>query len=164
MTKTNQRENKRKNVATNKQAYFRYFIEDRDKFEAGLVLVGSEIKSIRAGNVTLTDAFVEERGSEMWLMNVHIAAYKEASKFGHAPLRPRKLLLKQREIRELTGRVREKGYTIVPIQLYLNEKGRAKIEIALAKGKKDHDKRHTIAERDNERNLRRVVKSGRYED
>lgn len=143
-------------IARNKKAHHDYNLED--KFEAGLVLMGSEIKSIRANKVNLTDGFVQERGGELWLLNVHIAIYDEAGIFGHSdPLRPRKLLLKKREIAELSARIRERGYTVVPTSLYLS-KGRAKIEIALARGKKQYDKRDAIAKRDAERQIRRALK------
>jgi SsrA-binding protein len=148
-------------VATNRKASHNYTLEDT--FEAGLVLVGSEIKSIRSHQVQLAEGYVEERGGELWLMNVHIAEYKEASRFGHQPTRPRKLLMHRKEINRLIGRVREKGYTIVPIQLYL-KKGIAKVEIALARGKRQYDKRDAIAERDAQRSLRRAVKERNYDE
>ena len=143
-------------VARNKKAYHDYHLEDT--FEAGVALMGSEIKSIRANKVNLRDGFVQERGGELWLMNVHIATYDEAGIFGHSdPLRPRKLLLHKREIAEIAARVRERGYTVVPTSLYFS-KGRAKVEIALARGKKQYDKRETIAKRDAERQIRRALK------
>jgi SsrA-binding protein len=143
-------------VARNKKAYHDYHLEDT--FEAGVILMGSEIKSIRANKVSLRDGFVQERGGELWLMNVHIATYDEAGIFGHSdPLRPRKLLLHKRQIVEIAARVRERGYTVVPTSLYLS-KGRAKIEIALARGKKQYDKRDAIAKRDAERQIRRALK------
>lgn len=143
-------------IARNKKAYHDYHLED--SFDAGLVLMGSEIKSIRANKVSLRDGFVQERDGEMWLMNVHIATYDEAGIFGHSdPLRPRKLLLHKREIAEISARIRERGYTVVPTSLYL-QNGRAKVEIALARGKKQYDKRETIAKRDAERQIRRALK------
>ncbi len=143
-------------IARNKKAYHDYHLED--KFEAGVVLMGSEIKSIRAGKVNLRDGFVQERGGELWLMNVHVNTYDEAGIFGHSdPLRPRKLLLRKREIAEISARIRERGYTVVPTSLYLS-KGRAKVEIALARGKKQYDKRETIAKRDAERQIQRALK------
>lgn len=143
-------------IARNKKAHHDYHLED--KFEAGIVLLGSEIKSIRGNKVNLTDGFVQERGGELWLLNVHIATYDEAGIFGHSdPLRPRKLLLKKREIAEISARIRERGYTVVPTSIYLS-KGRAKIEIALARGKKQYDKRDAIAKRDAERQIRRALK------
>lgn len=143
-------------IARNKKAYHDY--EILETFEAGIVLMGSEIKSIRANKISLRDGFVQERGGELWLMNVHIATYDEASIFGHSdPLRPRKLLLHKREITQITARIRERGYTVVPTMIYLS-KGRAKVEIGLARGKKQYDKREAIAKRDAERQIRRVLK------
>ena len=145
--------NHAKIIARNKKAYHDYHIEDT--FEAGIVLMGSEIKSVRANKVSLRDGFVQERAGELWLMNVHIAAYEQAGIFGHSdPLRPRKLLLHKREIAQIITRIRERGYTVVPTMIYLSS-GRAKIEIALAKGKKAYDKRATIAKRDEARNQER---------
>ncbi|MBI5669872.1 MAG: SsrA-binding protein SmpB [Chloroflexi bacterium] len=143
-------------VARNKKAYHDYHIEDT--YQAGLVLQGSEIKSIRANNISLQEGYVEERGGELWLVGVHIAPYEQANRFGHSdPLRPRKLLLHRREIAQLISRMRERGYTVVPTMVYL-ERGLAKVEIALAKGKKLYDKRATIAKRDSEREIRRALK------
>ena len=143
-------------VTKNRKAQYDYDLED--KFEAGLALMGSEIKSIRANKVSLREGFVQERDGELWLMNVHIAVYDEASIFGHAdPLRPRKLLLHKREIAQISSRVRERGYTVVPTMLYLS-KGKAKVEIALARGKHNYDKRQDIAKRDAERQMRRALK------
>jgi SsrA-binding protein len=144
-------------VAKNRKARHDYHIEET--FDAGIVLMGSEIKSIRANRMSLGDGFVQERDGEMWLMNVHIATYDEASIFGHAdPLRPRKLLLHKREIAEISSRIRERGYTAIPTMVYL-QKGRAKVEIALAKGKKLYDKRDAIGKRDSEREIRRALKN-----
>ena len=124
-------------VAKNRKAYHDYHIEET--FEAGIVLMGSEIKSIRANKVSLREGFVQERDGEMWLMNVHIATYDEAGIFGHSdPLRPRKLLLHKRQISQLASRTRERGYTIVPTMIYLS-KGRAKVGVAVARGKKQYD-------------------------
>lgn len=146
----------RKIIATNRKAQSDYHL--LDTYDAGLVLVGSEIKSLRAGRVNLRDGFVQEQGGELWLMNVHIASYDQASVFGHTdPLRPRKLLLHKKEINRLMGQVRQKGYTIIPTRIYL-ERGWAKAEIALAKGKKQYDKRDTIAQRDANREIRRALK------
>lgn len=143
-------------IARNKKAFHDYHLEDT--FEAGIALMGSEIKSIRANKVSLRDGFVQERGGELWLMNIHIATYDEAGIFGHSdPLRPRKLLLHKREIAQITSRIRERGYTVVPTSIYLSN-GRAKVEIALARGKKLYDKRETIAKRDAERQMRRALK------
>ena len=142
-------------IARNRKAAHDYFLGDR--YEAGLVLLGSEIKSIRAGRVSLREGFVQERGGELWLMGCHIALYEEAGRFGHSdPLRPRKLLLHRREIGKIAGRMRERGNTAVPLALYL-ARGRAKLEIALARGKRQHDKRQAIAKRDSERQLQREL-------
>jgi SsrA-binding protein len=135
-------------LATNRRASHEYFL--LDTFEAGLVLQGSEIKSIRAGQISLAEAYIEVDGSEAWLIDAHIAPYIQASMFNHEPRRPRKLLLHKVEIRRLWNEVRRKGVTIVPTKVYLKE-GRAKIEIALAKGKRLYDKREAIARRDMQR-------------
>jgi len=139
-------------IATNRKAHFEYFLLDR--FEAGISLQGSEIKSIRAGQVSLSEAYVEVTEHDAWLINAHIAPYDPASRMNHDPKRRRRLLLHAREIRELWDVVRQKGVTIVPVQLYLKE-GRAKLEIAVARGKKLYDKREDIAKRDQERELER---------
>ncbi|WP_299028137.1 SsrA-binding protein SmpB [uncultured Thermanaerothrix sp.] len=145
-------------VATNRKAKFEYFLLDR--YEAGIALQGSEIKSVRAGQVSLTDSYVQVDGREAWLVNAHIAPYDKASRFNHDPKRPRRLLLHRREILELWNAVRQKGVTIVPVQMYLKN-GLAKVEIAIAKGKKLYDKRHEIAKRDEEREISRE-ESRRY--
>lgn len=142
-------------VATNRKARFEYFL--LETFEAGLALQGSEIKSVRAGQVSLAEAYVKVEGSNAWLMSAHIAPYEAASRFNHDPLRPRRLLLNKRELRELRVGVRQKGMTIIPTRIYLKE-GRAKLEIALARGKKLHDKRQSIAERDAERARKREAR------
>jgi SsrA-binding protein len=137
-------------VASNRKARFEYFLLEH--FEAGIALAGSEIKSIRAGQMSLAEAYVEisADGHEAWLVNAHIAPYDPASRFNHEPLRPRRLLLHKQEIRQLWDEVRQKGVTIVPVQVYLKD-GRAKLDLALARGKKLYDKRHEIAKRDMER-------------
>ncbi len=145
-------------VATNRKAFRDYELED--KLEAGLVLLGTEIKSIRDGKANLTDAYVQPRGDELFLRNAHIAVYDPAGRQGHDPLRERKLLLHRREISRLMSRVQERGYTIVPTKLYLKD-GRAKIEIALARGKRQYDKREVIAKRDAERDVARALKDHR---
>lgn len=141
-----------KNVATNRKASFEYFLLDR--FEAGIALQGSEIKSIRAGQVSIAEAFIDVDGKNAWLVEAHIAPYEQANRFNHEPKRRRRLLLHRKEILELWDAVRQKGVTIIPTRIYI-KKGRAKIEIALAKGKKLHDKRASIAKRDEERELNR---------
>lgn len=136
-------------VATNRKASFEYFLLER--FEAGLSLQGSEIKSIRAGQVSIVEAYVDiEGGEEAWLIESHIAPYAQANRFNHDPKRKRRLLLHKKQIREMWNQVRQKGMTVVPIRIYLKN-GRAKIEIALAKGKKAYDKREAIAKRDQAR-------------
>ena len=147
-------------VATNRKAHHDYTLED--SIEAGLVLMGSEIKSIREHRVNLKDGYVEERSGELWLINVHISEYDQASIFGHDPLRPRKLLLHKKEIARLITRMRERGYTVIPTLMYLKE-GRAKVEIAVARGKRQYDKRVAISERDNRRDIERALKE-RYRD
>ena len=136
-------------VVTNRKAGFEYFLLER--FEAGLALKGSEIKSIRAGQMSIVESYVDiENGREAFLVEAHIAPYEQANRYNHDPKRKRRLLLHKKEIRELWNSVRLKGMTIVPTRVYLKD-GRAKIEIALARGKKLHDKRETIAKRDAER-------------
>jgi SsrA-binding protein len=145
----------RKIAATNRKARHEYFLEE--SFEAGLVLVGSEIKSIRAGRVNLRDGYVAVVDGELWLMNVHIADYAQASVFGHDPLRPRKLLLRRKEIARIITRIQEKGYPVVPTHMY-RVRGVAKVEIPLAVGKKQYDKRAAIAKRDSERQIDRALR------
>lgn len=148
-------------ITRNRQASHYYHLER--SFQAGIVLTGAEIKSVRANQINLQDGFVQERDGELWLMGVHITPYKQAGIYGYVdPVRPRKLLLHRKEIAQITGRMRERGYTVVPTMVFL-QRGRAKVEIALAKGKKDYDKRDDIAKRDSDRQLRRVVKEQRYE-
>jgi len=144
-----------KTVATNRKVYHNYFVSD--SIEAGIVLTGSEIKSIRSGRVSLGDAYVRPEGGELWLHNAHIARYEASSYMSHEPTRPRKLLLHRKEIINLSSKVAEKGLTLVATKMYI--KGSiAKVEIALAKGKKLYDKRETISRRDAERELAREVK------
>jgi SsrA-binding protein len=139
-------------VATNRKAGFEYFLFER--FEAGLALKGSEIKSIRAGQISLAESYIRVDENQAWLIEAHIAPYIQANRFNHDPKRPRRLLLHGKEIREMWYAVRQKGVTIVPIRVYLKN-GRAKLEIAIAKGKKLHDKRDAIARRDAEREMER---------
>ena len=145
-------------VATNRKAKRDFYLEDQR--EAGLVLLGTEIKSIRAGRVNLSDGYVQPRRGELWLINVHIARYDPAGRTGHDPLRPRKLLLHRREIDRLLSEVVERGYTIIPTKLYLKN-GLAKVEIAIARGKRKYDKRQAIAERQSERDIARALKERR---
>ena len=141
-------------IATNRKASHDYFLEDR--LEAGIALRGSEIKSLRASQVSLREAYVRTDGQEVWLVNAHIAPYDPASRLNHDPRRERKLLLHRREIARLFEQVRQRGYTLIPTRIYLSG-GRAKVEVALAKGKKQYDKRREIADREAERDLRRAL-------
>jgi SsrA-binding protein len=143
-------------VATNRKASFEYSLERT--FQAGIVLQGSEIKSLRARNLSLGDGYVQERNGELWLLGVHITPYEKSNSFEHYdPVRPRKLLLHRKEINQILSRIKEKGYTLIPTKAYI-DRGRAKVEVALAKGKKQYDKRETIQKRDAERAIRRAIK------
>ena len=143
-------------VATNKKAYHNYFIGQT--FEAGIALTGSEIKSVRQSRVSLVDAYVRPEKGELWLHNAHIARYEASSYMSHEPTRPRKLLLHKKEIRNLVGKVAEKGLSLVATKIYLKG-GIAKVEIGIAKGKKLYDKREVITRRDAERELARTIKN-----
>ncbi len=145
-------------LATNRQAAFRFNLLDR--FECGIVLQGSEVKSIRKGAVQLKDAYAEVLDGEVWLHNMHISPYEPASRQNHEPERPRKLLLHRREIERLTGQTAEKGLTLVPTRLYFNG-SRAKVELAVARGKDMHDKRHSIKDRDVKREIDRALSERR---
>jgi SsrA-binding protein len=145
-------------VATNRKARHDYFIEDR--YEAGIALKGSEIKSVRAGHVSLREGYVTVHRNELWLMDVHIAQYDQAGHWTHNPTRPRKLLLHRREIDRLARDAQERGYTIVPLRMYILGKY-AKVEIGLARGKRQYDKRRTIAKRDAKRRIQREWKEFR---
>ncbi len=151
-------DNGSRTVATNRRARFQYHLQDYH--HAGLQLQGTEIKSIRLGRVNLRDGFVAFRNGEAWLQDVHIAPYEFGNKQNHEELRPRKLLLHKREILNLEAEVATKGLTVVPVRMYLNEEGRAKVEIALAKGKSLYDKRASMAERDAKRQMDRARKGG----
>jgi SsrA-binding protein len=141
-------------VATNRKASHEYYLMDR--LEAGLSLQGSEIKSVRAGQISLREAFVRTDGQQAWLVNAHIAPYDPASRLNHDPRRERKLLLHRREIARLYQEIQQRGLTVVPTKVYL-KRGRAKVEVAVARGKKLHDKRRQIAEREAERELARAM-------
>jgi SsrA-binding protein len=146
----------RKSIARNRKAAHDYHLGER--YEAGLVLTGSEIKSIRANKISLQDGYVEERGGELWLVNVHVSPYEQSGIYGRMdPMRPRKLLLHRREMARIISQTRQKGYTVVPTEVYLKG-GRAKVEIALAKGKRLYDKRADIAKRDSDREIRQAMK------
>ncbi len=142
-------------LATNRQASFRYHL--LDKYEAGIMLEGSEVKSIRDGGVQIKDAYAAIRDGELWLHNMHVAPYLPASRENHEPERPRKLLLHRREIERLIGKTRERGLTLVPTRLYFSN-GRAKVEIALARGKDVGDKRQSIKEREMKREMERALR------
>ena len=146
-------------VADNRKARFNY--EIGETFEAGIVLTGSEVKSLRAGKATIAESYADTRDGELWLINSNIPEYLQASRFNHLPKRPRKLLLQKREINRLAGAVEREGMTIVPLKLYFNEKGRAKIEVALARGKKLHDKRESMKKNEAKREMQRAIASRR---
>ncbi len=137
---------------SNRRARFEY--EILDSFEAGIVLVGSEVKSLRQGKANLQDSYAVVKNGEVWLLNMHISPYEQANQFNHDPVRTRKLLLNKSEIAKLSGKTNEKGLALVPLKLYF-KKGNAKVELGIAKGKKLHDKRESIKERDVEREMRR---------
>lgn len=144
-------------VAENRKARFEYHLEEM--FQAGIVLVGTEVKSLRLGQCSLNEAFAGEHNGEIWLYNSHIPEYMQAGKhLQHQPKRPRKLLLNQREINKLIGSITRDGYTLVPTRLYFDARGRAKLEIALAKGKQLHDKRATTKDRDWGREKQRIMR------
>jgi SsrA-binding protein len=144
-----------KTLATNRKAYHNYHIGE--SVEAGIALTGTEIKSIRAGKVSLGDAYVRPEAGELWLMNAHIARYDAGSYMSHQPTRPRKLLLHRKQIESLTSKVLERGFTLLPIRLYIKD-SLAKVEVALARGKKLYDKRAAIARHDTEREIERAIK------
>ena len=145
-------------IAANRKAYHNYHLGE--SVEAGIALTGTEIKSIRAGRVSLADAYVRPEDGELWLVNAHIARYDAGSHMSHQPTRPRKLLLHRKQINELTGRVVERGFTLVPLKLYIKD-SLAKVEVALARGKKLYDKREAIARHEVEREMERAIKSRR---
>ena len=143
-------------VATNRRARFDFQVEDT--YEAGLALMGSEVKSLRAGNLSLSDAYAQPRGVELFLVNCRIGEYGPAAFFGHAPLRDRKLLMKREEIDKIRGKVEQRGYTLIPLDLHF-AKGRIKIQIALAKGKLKHDKRASEREKEWQREKTRLLRA-----
>lgn len=143
-------------VADNRKARFNY--EIGEAFEAGVALTGSEVKSLRAGKATIAESYADARDGEMWLINANIPEYLQAGRDNHAPKRPRKLLLHKRQINKLIGAVERQGFTVVPLKMYFNAKGRAKIEIALARGKKLHDKRDTLKQRSWDRERGRLLR------
>lgn len=143
-------------LAVNRQAGFNYHLSDR--LEAGLVLTGTEVKSIREGRVNLRDSYANLKDGEVWLLNCHISPYSHGNIYNHDPLRSRKMLLHKEEIRRLIGKVRERGFTLVPTRLYM-KKGRIKVEVALAKGKRQYDKRETERRREADREARQAILS-----
>lgn len=145
-----------KAVAENRKARFNY--ELGEIYEAGIVLTGSEVKSLRRGKATIAESYADAKDGEIWLINSNIPEYLEAHRYNHLPKRPRKLLLHQNQINKLAGAVDREGMTLVPLKIYFNEQGRAKIEIALAKGKKLHDKRDTEKKRSWERERGRIMR------
>jgi SsrA-binding protein len=148
---------KKKVVAENRRARFDYFVDDR--VEAGIALTGTEVKSLRHGEGSIAESYATVEGEEVWLINSHIPEYSHGNRLNHQPRRARKLLLKGREISKLQGAVARQGLTLVPLSIYFNSRGRAKVEIALARGKKVHDKRDTVKERDWKREQARLLRS-----
>jgi SsrA-binding protein len=148
-------------VATNKKAFHDYFI--LEKFEAGVSLLGTEVKSIREGRINLKDSYANIRGGEAFLFNCHISPYTHGNRQNHEPTRTRKLLLQRKEIRKLIGKTQEKGLTLVPIRVYL-KRGLIKIELGLARGKKLYDKRETERRKESDREARAAMKHGRHKD
>jgi SsrA-binding protein len=144
-------------VAQNRRARFNYHLEEN--FEAGIALTGSEVKSLRAGKATIAESYADARGGEIWLVNATIPEYVQAGRFNHPPKRLRRLLLHRRQINKLIGAVEREGMTLVPLRLYFNERGRAKVELALARGKKLHDKRETEKKRSWERERGRLLRA-----
>ncbi len=147
-------------ICKNKKAFFNFEIEDT--MEAGLSLMGSEVKSLRNGKANLSDAYAKIRKGEMFLVDAHIASYEQANRENHEPLRDRKLLLHRNEIRKLTGKITERGYSLIPLKLYF-KRGKVKVELALARGKKTYDKRESIKKKDQRRELERMTKYRKQE-
>ena len=147
---------KAKVVAENRRARYDYFVEER--LEAGIALTGTEVKSLRGGEGSIAESYAAVEGEELWLINSHIPEYSHGNRQNHQPRRPRKLLLKAREIAKLHGAVTRQGLTLVPLSMYFNGRGKAKVELALARGKKVHDKRETVKDRDWKREQRRLLR------
>jgi SsrA-binding protein len=147
---------KQKVVAENRRARFDYFVEDR--FEAGIQLAGTEVKALRQGEGSIAESYATVTDEEVWLINSHIPEYSHGNRLNHEPRRPRKLLMKAREIAKLHGAITREGLTLVPLSMYFNGNGKAKVEVALARGKKVHDKRDTIKERDWKRDQQRLLR------
>ncbi len=150
-----EKEERQRDVAVNRRAYHDYFIDE--KLEAGIMLTGPEVKSVRNGRTNLRDGFVRIDGNAAWLENVHISPYAQANLMNDEPLRPRKLLLHRKEISSLIGKVRQKGYTLIPLRVYFS-RNHAKVEVGLARGKRQYDKREAIAERDAKREIARAMR------
>ncbi|MFI5284310.1 MAG: SsrA-binding protein SmpB [Candidatus Dormibacterales bacterium] len=150
-------EERQRDVAVNRRAYHDYFVDE--KYECGLMLTGTEVKSMRAGRCNLRDGFVRLDGHEAWLENVHVSPYAQGNLMNHDPLRPRKLLLHRKEISTLIGKVRQKGYTLIPLRVYF-ARNHAKVEVGLCRGKRQYDKREAIAERDAKREIARAMRRG----
>jgi len=148
---------KDRNVAVNRRAYHDYFVDE--KYEAGVMLTGTEVKSVRNGRANLRDGYVRIDNGEAWLENVHISPYAQGNVMNQEPVRPRKLLLHRKEISSLIGKVKQKGYTLVPLRVYFS-RNHAKVEIGLARGKRQFDKREAIAERDAKREIARAMRRG----
>jgi SsrA-binding protein len=144
-----------RDVAVNRRAFHDYFVDERH--EAGLVLTGTEVKSLRAGKCNLRDGYVRIEGNEAWLENVHISSYAQGGYANHEPLRPRKLLLHAKEIATLVGKVKQRGYTLIPLRVYFS-RNRAKVEVGLARGKRQYDKRQALATADAKREMERALK------
>src|SRR3979411_617786 len=151
------RDEKERDVAVSLRSYHDYFIDD--KLEAGIMLTGTEVKSVRNGRTNLRDGFVRIDGNEAWLENVHIAPYVQGNLTNPEPMRPRKLLLHRKEISSLIGKVRQKGYTLIPLRVYFS-RNRAKVEVGLARGKREFDKGEATAERDAKREIARAMRRG----
>jgi len=146
-------------IAKNSKAFFNY--ELIDTYETGIALLGSEVKSIREGRISLKESYAEIRDGEVFLISCHVSPYESANRFNHDPLRERKLLLHRQEIKRLTGKIKEKGLTLVPTRVLLSDKGKIKVEIALARGKRSYQKREAIKERDRDREMRAELKKFR---
>ncbi|HJD63188.1 MAG TPA: SsrA-binding protein SmpB [Rickettsia endosymbiont of Degeeriella rufa] len=146
----------KKIIAQNKKALFNYFIEER--LEAGIVLKGSEVQSLRQGKASIEESHAADTGNEVFLYNCHIAEYEKANRFNHSTRRPRKLLLHKKEINKIIGKTKIKGYTLVALSMYFNKKNKIKIELGIAKGKKLHDKRESIKEKDWKRDQSRLIR------
>jgi SsrA-binding protein len=151
-----QKEKSEKAVATNRKAYHDYFIEE--KFEAGIMLQGTEVKSLRDGRVNLQDSYASVKGEEVFLHHCHISPYSHGNIMNHEPLRTRKLLLHRKEINKLLGKTQQQGLTLIPLRIYFSKRGLAKVELGLAKGKKQHDRRETIKTREASREVERAMK------